>query len=165
MARLQATPLVASLSDGAEVSRPNLYRLTSPYRLTDPARPLLRDFGLVQPGTVREDGDMLAFAVSPGECFVRLSTRPELPTPSEGTLVTSCCDSHVEWRFSGESIAPVLTSYASHGTANLVAGRAIALAIAGERMILVLTQTDEALLYHDVALLDWFAGLLRAVRG
>ena len=79
-------------------------------------------------------------------------------------LVSSCCDSHVEWRISSDWLDAICKNYGSHAPRRLAPGQAMALGIAGERMMAVRPASGEALLYHEAALLDWFAGLLRMIR-
>ena len=164
MAELSAAPMPVPGLDFALVSRPLLYRAVSPARLTDPeARPFAGAEQLAI-GRVATIAGSDVFSVAPGEWFVRLSPGAVLPEWHEAMLVSSCCDSHVEWRIAFDGFEAICRHFASHAPPMLAPGQAMVLGIAGERMMAVRPGTDEALLYHEAALLDWFAGLLRTIR-
>lgn len=164
MAELSATPMPAPELDIALASRPMLYRVVSPARLAQPVVMPFAGAAQLAIGRVATIAGSDVFSVAPGEWFVRLSPGAVLPEWHEAMLVSSCCDSHIEWRISSDGLDAIFRRFASHAPPMLAPGQAMVLGIAGERMMAVRLATGEALLYHEAALLDWFAGLLRTIQ-
>lgn len=133
-------------------ARPNLWRIADPERFVRaPA---------AMPGRVIAITGGIAFAVAPGECFLRFNDTRSIPMPDDTVLITPCGDSHIEWRMSPKLMSAVLQAYGACAPVPRTPSTALALAIAGERMIIAVTPNGEGLLYHETALLDWFSRLI-----
>jgi len=164
MAELSAALMPAPELDVAHASRPMLYRAVSPSRLAQPAVMPYAGAAQLPIGHVTTNAGRDVFSVAPGEWFVRLAPGAVLPEWHETMLVSSCSDSHVEWRISPGGLDAIFGQFGSHAPRMLAPGEALVLGIAGERMMAVCLGTGEALLYHEAALLYWFAGLLRTIQ-
>lgn len=161
MGELSAAPLPGPELKGIHACRPLLYRIAAPTRLTQAAPVPFAAAEGIATGMVLEIAGGHVFSIAPGEWFVRLAPATALPQWHDAMLVSSCCDSLVEWRISSDWLDAICRTYASHAPRSLAPGQAMALGIAGERMMAVRPGSGEALLYHEAALLDWFADLLR----
>lgn len=135
--------------------RPNLWRVADPLRLTRPPE--------VPPGKVLAMPGGIAFAVAPGEFFLRYNDPSGSPSPHETALVTSCSDSFLEWQMTSAQVLGIIRDYGAFATTPSP-GTALALAIARERALIVVPQSGDALVYLETALADWFAQLLRRIR-
>ncbi|MBU6396506.1 MAG: hypothetical protein KGQ75_18210 [Sphingomonadales bacterium] len=164
MAELSAASLPKLDLHGARAYRPLLYRIASSARSDPSAASPFAGAGNIATGSVAEVSGSDVFSVAPGEWFVRLASPSALPEWHEAMLVSSCCDNHVEWRISSDWLGAICSAYGSHAQRPLAPGRAMALGIAGERMMVVRPASGEAWLYHEAALLDWFAGLIRTIQ-
>jgi hypothetical protein len=149
MPDLMPAPLPLARRD--DCTRPNLWRVADPLRLVLSPK--------VPPGSVHAVPGGIAFAVAPGEFFLRYDDPSVSPPPHETALVTSCSDSFLEWQMTSSQVLGVIRAYGAFA-ATPSPGMALALAIARERGLIVLPQSGAALVYLETALADWFAQLL-----
>jgi hypothetical protein len=145
------TPAPLPLARQYDCTRPNLWRVADPLRLLRLPK--------VPPGKVLAMPGGIAFAVAPGEFFLRYDDASASPAADETALVTSCSDSLLEWRITQAKVSAIIRAYGTFATTPSP-GTALALAIARERALIVLPQSGDALVYLETALADWFAQLL-----